>query len=114
MTQPLLLNASPLPNIPWQDRPAGCSDVVWRYDANPIIPRNAIPTSNSVFNSAVVPFGDGYAGVFRCDDRARRMDIHAGFSADGLNWRINPHTIAFVCEDPEIGKLEYRYDPRVC
>ena len=90
MTQPLLLNASPLPDIPWQDRPAGCSDVVWRYDANPIIPRDATPTSNSVFNSAVVPFGDGYAGdrfagdrfagVFRCDDRARRMDIHAGFS----------------------------------
>ena len=85
MTQSLLLNASPLPDIPWQDRPAGCSDVVWRYDANPIIPRDATPTSNSVFNSAVVPFGDGYAGdrfagVFRCDDRARRMDIHAGFS----------------------------------
>ena len=63
MTQPLLLNASPLPDIPWQDRPAGCSDVVWRYDANPIIPRDATPTSNSVFNSAVVPFGDGYAAI---------------------------------------------------
>ena len=51
---------------------------------------------------------------FRCDDRARRMDIHAGFSADGVHWRINPNTIDFVCADPEIGKLEYRYDPRVC
>ncbi len=42
------------------------------------------------------------------------MDIHAGFSADGANWRINPNTIDFICEDAEIGKLEYRYDPRVC
>ena len=44
-----------LPNIPWQDRPAGNSDPVWRYDANPIIPRDLIPSSNSIFNSAVVP-----------------------------------------------------------
>ncbi len=28
------------PNLPWQERPAGCQDVVWRYTANPIIPRD--------------------------------------------------------------------------
>ena len=55
-----------LPNIPWQDRPAGSSDVVWRFDQNPIIPHDHIPSSNSIFNSAVVPYGDGFAGVFRC------------------------------------------------
>ncbi len=56
-------------NMPWQDKPAGCDKPVWRYDQNPIIKRDAIPTSNSIFNSAVVPFGDAYAGVFRCDNR---------------------------------------------
>ena len=57
-------------NIPWQERPSGCSDTVWRFDANPIIERDIIPCSNSVFNSAAVPFEDGFAGVFRVDNRA--------------------------------------------
>ena len=29
---------------------------MWRYSANPIIPRDALSTSNSIFNSAVIPF----------------------------------------------------------
>lgn len=45
-----------LKNIPWQDKPAGLNAPVWRYSQNPIIERHAIPNSNSVFNSAVVPF----------------------------------------------------------
>ena len=84
---------SSIPNIPWQDRPEGCKDVVWRYNANPIIPRDLLPTSNSIFNSAVVPFEDGnghhFAGVFRVDDKERNMAIHAGFSVDGIHWEIN-------------------------
>ena len=39
--------------IPWEERPAGCKDVLWRSVANPIIPRDLLPTSNSIFNSAV-------------------------------------------------------------
>jgi beta-1,4-mannooligosaccharide/beta-1,4-mannosyl-N-acetylglucosamine phosphorylase len=102
-----------LPNIPWQERPAGSSAVIWRYDANPIIPRDILPDSNSVFNSAVVPFQGGFAGVFRCDDTSRRMDIHVGFSDDGYRWNIHPETIVFE-GDPEVTRKEYRYDPRVC
>jgi beta-1,4-mannooligosaccharide/beta-1,4-mannosyl-N-acetylglucosamine phosphorylase len=105
---------SNLPNIPWEDRPSGCSDVVWRSARNPIIPRNLIPSSNSIFNSAVVPFGDGFAGVFRCDDRRRFMELHAGRSADGINWSINNERIRFVADDPEVGQFVYGYDPRVC
>ena len=52
-----------LPNIPWQDKPQGYDKPVWRYDHNPIIPRDLIPTSNSIFNSAVVPFEGKFAGV---------------------------------------------------
>ena len=51
--------------MPWEERPEGCSDVMWRYSKNPVIGRYHIPSSNSIFNSAVVPFGDGFAGVFR-------------------------------------------------
>ena len=55
-----------LPDMPWEERPAGSKEVMWRYSANPIIGRDALSTSNSVFNSAVVPFKKGkynYAGV---------------------------------------------------
>lgn len=102
-----------LPNIPWQEKPEGTNSPVWRYSANPIIPRNAIPNSNSVFNSAVIPFEGGFAGVFRCDSRSVSMDIFAGFSEDGVNWNINHEPIVFE-GDEEITKREYRYDPRVC
>ena len=77
--------------FPWEERPAGSKDVLWRYSKNPIIPRNLLSTSNSIFNSAVVPFKKGkynYAGVFRCDDTNRRMRIHVGFSVDGIHWEI--------------------------
>jgi len=96
-----------LPNIPWEDRPPGCSDVVWRYSRNPIITRDAVPGANSIFNSAVVPFHGAFAGVFRCDNTARDMQMHAGFSDDGVHWRIEPQRIQFVCDDPEIGQFGY-------
>ena len=47
-----------LANIPWQEKPQDYPRPVWRYTENPIIDRYAIPTSNSIFNSAVVPFED--------------------------------------------------------
>lgn len=103
-----------LPNIPWQEKPEGCHDVVWRYSRNPIIERDAIPSSNSIFNSAVVPFEGKFAGVFRCDSRSRSMDIFAGFSEDGIHWDIEETPIIFEGADEEILKREYRYDPRVC
>ena len=104
----------PLPNIPWEERPSGCSDVVWRSADNPIIPRDLIPCSNSIFNSAVVPFEEGFAGVFRVDNKKREMNIHSGKSQDGVNWELSPDPIDFVCDDPEIKAFQYRYDPRVC
>lgn len=102
-----------LSNIPWQEKPADSNAPVWRYSANPIIKRDAIPNSNSVFNSAVIPFEGGFAGVFRCDSKSVSMDIFAGFSEDGVNWKINHEPIEFE-GDEEIIKREYRYDPRVC
>jgi beta-1,4-mannooligosaccharide/beta-1,4-mannosyl-N-acetylglucosamine phosphorylase len=59
-------------------------------------------------------FDGAFAGGFRCDDRRRIIDIHAGFSADGLDWRINPQPIAWTGADPEIAACVHRYDPRVC
>lgn len=103
-----------LDNIPWEDRKEGNNSPVWRYSKNPIIDRHAIPTSNSVFNSAVVPFKDGFAGVFRCDSKAVTMDSYAGFSKDGINWEIEHDPIVFTGADEEVLEKVYRYDPRVC
>lgn len=110
----LQISGSALPDMPWEERPANCKDVMWRYSKNPVIARNIIPTSNSVFNSAVVSFKDGFAGVFRCDDTSRRMRLHVGFSTDGINWTISENKIEFTCDDKEIGNFVYGYDPRVC
>ncbi len=103
----------PLPSIPWQQRPAGDKGVMWRYDHNPIIRRDQLTRSNSIFNSAVVPFEGAFAGVFRSDDTARHMDIHAGRSKNAIDWDIADDPIAFVCDDPEVKMCDYKYDPRV-
>ena len=103
-----------LPNIPWEDRPQGVTDVVWRSSRNPIVPRNAIPCANSIFNSAVVPFEGKFAGVFRVDNKEREMRIHSAFSEDGVHWDIDPETWNLVNEIEDIGPFEYGYDPRCC
>ena len=89
-------------NIPWQDKPENYPYPVWRYDGNPIVTRDNLYMANSIFNSAAVPFGDGFAGVFRVDMRSRDQKIFVGFSKDAIHWEI---------KDKEIF---YGYDPRLC
>ncbi len=102
-----------LPEIPWEDKPEGYKDPLWRYSANPVIGRDGNKVSNSVFNSAVIPYEDGFAGVFRCDSRSISMDLFVGFSTNGIDWQIEDEPIHLVHEDPEISTREYRYDPRL-
>ena len=109
-----VLGGTSLPHMPWQEKPADCQEPVWRDTRNPVILRDQIPCANCIFNSAAVPFGDGFAGVFRVDDRARNMQLHAGFSKDGIHWDLAPERIEFVKTDPEIPDFQYGYDPRVC
>jgi len=100
-------------SIPWDDKPKNYNGPVWRYSKNPVIKRDHLKTSNSIFNSAVIPFKDGFAGVFRCDNKARQMRVHAGFSKDGIKWDIDEKPIQFICKDKEVGNFVYAYDPRV-
>ena len=111
-----VVNGAPLPNIPWEERPAGSSAVVWRSARNPIIPHDLIPTSNSIFNSAVVPYQGGFAGVFRCDNQARAMQLHAGRSVDGIHWSIDHQRIQWQPANDQVAEInafQYGYDPRV-
>jgi beta-1,4-mannooligosaccharide/beta-1,4-mannosyl-N-acetylglucosamine phosphorylase len=102
-----------IPNMPWEEKPASCKKIIWRSTANPIIQRDLLPTSNSIFNSAVVPFEGEFRGVFRCDDHRREMFLHSGKSKDGVNWDICHDVIDFIRIKEGLEKFEYGYDPRV-
>lgn len=103
----------PLNLLPWQDPPS--NDIpVWRYSQNPIIPRRPQPGINSVYNSAVVPWKDGFAGIFRVENMSKASHIHKGFSADGINWTVDPEPIAFTNESPHSLPVKKGYDPRIC
>lgn len=109
----LTIVGDPIPNLPWQPKPAHYPDVVWRYDCNPIVGRRPLPQATGIYNSAVVPFHGGFVGVFRTEYKDRMPHLHFGESADGVNWRFDPQEIRFRCDDPEVRRWEYGYDPRV-
>lgn len=97
-----------LGNIPWQEKPEGCKYPVWRYDGNPIITRDNLYMANSIFNSAVVPYGDGFAGVFRVDYLSRDQKLVTGFSKDGVEWQLDDKVI-FEGYDPRLCLLDGKY-----
>jgi beta-1,4-mannooligosaccharide/beta-1,4-mannosyl-N-acetylglucosamine phosphorylase len=100
--------------IPWQQRPAGSHELVWRYSSNPVIGRHHMPGAQGIYNSAVVPYGDGFAGVFRVELRTRFPHLHAGWSEDGLDWHIEPQPVVFNNWASTDAAGDYAYDPRVC
>ncbi|MBQ1340488.1 MAG: glycoside hydrolase family 130 protein [Ruminococcus sp.] len=103
----------PLSNIPWQDKPSGCTSPVWRYSANPIINRNPLPGVARIFNSAVLSLNDGFIGVFRGEQRDGIPHIYIGRSQDAINWNFEPEKIPFTNSDGEPFMPRYAYDPRL-
>ena len=103
----------PLPNIPWEDKPAGSSAIVWRFSANPVIGWNPIPKAARVYNSAIVSHNQEFAGVFRADQKNGRATLFSGTSKDGIHIDLNPDPIEWVDEDGEAKPTSYAYDPRV-
>lgn len=95
-------------NIPWQDKPAGYRYPVWRYSENPIITRDDLFMANSIFNSAVVPFKDGFAGVFRADYMSRDQRLVTGFSKDAIHWELEEKVI-FEGYDPRLCLIDGKY-----
>ena len=102
-----------VPNLPWEDRPAGSSDAVWRYSANPIIGWNPVGRVARIFNSAAVPYEGAFVGVFRADHRNGRADLHFGRSADGIHWDIDADLIPWQDESGRPKPNSYGYDPRL-
>jgi beta-1,4-mannooligosaccharide/beta-1,4-mannosyl-N-acetylglucosamine phosphorylase len=82
--------ASPLPNIPWQDRAAGNADLLWRYSENPVIGRRPLPHVTGIYNSAVVPFKGKFIGVFRTEGMDRMPHLHVGRSRTASSGPLSP------------------------
>lgn len=104
---------TPVPNLPWEDRPAGSNDVVWRYSGNPIIGWNPVGRVARIFNSAAIPYEGAFVGVFRADHRNGRADLHFGRSADGIHWDIDADVIPWQDESGRPKPNSYGYDPRL-
>ncbi len=107
------MSGEALPNIPWQDRPDGCEDVLWRHSDNPIIDWNPTPKCARAFNSAVVPYHGEFIGVFRADHKNGKPQLHVGYSKDALHWKIEDEEIHWVDEAGKSYQPNYSYDPRV-
>ena len=102
-----------LKNMPWQEKPEGFDGVFWRHDNNPIIDWNPTKKSARIFNSAVLPYEDGFIGVFRADHKNGRPQLHLGRSTDALNWDIEDEEIHWVDEQGNDYQPSYAYDPRL-
>ncbi len=102
-----------LPNIPWEEKPQNCDDVVWRFSGNPIIGWNPIPKAARVYNSAIVPFKNEFAGVFRADQKNGRATLFAGRSKDAIHIDLEKDPINWVDENGNPKPTSYAYDPRV-
>ena len=50
-----VINGEVIKNLPWEDKPEGCKDVVWRSAKNPILTRDAIKDSNSLLTVLLCP-----------------------------------------------------------
>jgi beta-1,4-mannooligosaccharide/beta-1,4-mannosyl-N-acetylglucosamine phosphorylase len=99
--------------FPWEEGVATAESPIWRFSGNPIIGRNPLPVAARIYNSAVVPFGEGFVGVFRADYRTGMPVLHLGRSVDGVCWEFEGKPLGFRSGAEGEG-LVYAYDPRVC
>ena len=101
-------------NVPWQEKPEGLTGApIWRYSENPIIGRNPVEGVARIFNSAVMPYGDGFIGVFRGEQTNGIPYIYLGHSKDAIHWEFEKEKIPFKDEQGNDFMPVYAYDPRL-
>ena len=115
MSEIKIINGQSLPNVPWQERPADLEEgaVLWRYTENPVMGRNPTPKIGRIFNSAVVPWQDGYIAVLRGEQVNGVPHVYLGRSKDGIHWNVDRERVQFVDENGEPWMPNYAYDPRL-
>ena len=103
-----------VPNVPWQDKPESLNGApVWRYKDNPIIGRNPVKEVARIFNSAVMPYGDAFIGVFRAEQTNGIPFIYLGRSSVGIRWEFEDDKFPFTDEYGIPFMPVYSYDPRL-
>lgn len=106
--------APDIKKMPWQEKTVETINApIWRYTNNPIIGRNPVRGVARIFNSAVMPYEDGFIGVFRGEQTDGVSYIYLGRSDDGLSWNFEEEKIHFVDEDGNPFMPIYAYDPRL-
>lgn len=106
--------APKIKSMPWQDKPEGIVNApVWRYTENPIIGRNPVKGVARIFNSAVMPYGDEFIGVFRGEQTNGVSFIYLGRSKDAIHWEFDEQKINFTDEEGNSFMPAYAYDPRL-
>lgn len=108
-----IIKGNALHNIPWEEKPKDCNDIMWRYSGNPVIGWNPIPKAARIFNSAVAPYNGEFVGVFRADQKNGRATLFSGKSKDGLDWDIDPDPIEWIDEKGQPNPTSFAYDPRL-
>lgn len=103
---------SSLSNLPWEDKPKGCIEPMWRYSNNPVTGWDPTPSTARVFNSAVLPHEGEFVGVFRADHKIITANLHFGRSKDGFNFEFDDNVIPWVDEQGNPAPSNYAYDPR--
>ena len=43
-----IIGGEELPKMPWEEKPAGEAEVMWRYSGNPVIDINPLPCAHSI------------------------------------------------------------------
>ncbi|MCA9257720.1 MAG: glycoside hydrolase family 130 protein [Planctomycetales bacterium] len=99
--------------IPWEPRTPGETTPIWRCRSNPLTGYRPAPGVHTIFNSAVVPYGDMFVGVFRAEDQNGMSALRLGHSLDGVTWNFETKALDLLCGSSEC-RSEYAYDPRVC
>lgn len=106
------VNGSDIPNLPWQEKPAGCNLPIWRYRGNPVIGRNPFKGMGRIFNSAVIPYQGAFVGIFRGETTTGRPFLYLGKSKDGITWEYEENKITMKDEKGKDWDPLYAYDPR--
>lgn len=66
-----------------------------------------------IFNSAVMPYEDGFIGVFRGEQNNGIPYIYMGRSKDAIHWDFEEKKIPFVDQEGKPFMPVYAYDPRL-
>lgn len=108
-----VINGVSVPNIPFEERKEKTNFPIWRSSKNPIVGLNPVKGVHKIYNSAVLPYKDGFIGVFRGDTVTMMPYLYLGKSKDGINFEFEEKPINFVDEEGNPYILEYGYDPRL-